>query len=79
MAAGKGSTGLMQATPGDMKSLRSSAERIALILDSENANAQRAAGNVEERLSSVGNMDPPLEMSVPIQISGVFGNQKIAE
>lgn len=31
-AAGSVSTGFTQATPGDMKSFRSSAERIALIL-----------------------------------------------
>jgi hypothetical protein len=31
-AAGSVSTGFIQATPGDMKSFRSSAERIALIL-----------------------------------------------
>jgi hypothetical protein len=32
LAAGSVSTGLMHATPGDMKSFRSSAERIALII-----------------------------------------------
>jgi hypothetical protein len=32
LAAGSVSTGLMHATPGDMKSFRSSAERIALMI-----------------------------------------------
>ena len=41
MAAGKVSTGLTHATPGEIKSFRSSAERIADIVTP--ANAQRAA------------------------------------
>lgn len=34
LPAGRVSTGLMHATPGDIKSFRSSADRIALILQS---------------------------------------------
>jgi hypothetical protein len=42
LAAGNVSTGLMHATPGDMKSFKSSAERIALMF-AFLANARRAA------------------------------------
>ena len=41
-AAGKVSTGLIHATPGEMKSFKSSAERIALMITSC-ASAGRAA------------------------------------
>jgi hypothetical protein len=44
-AAGRVSTGLMHATPGDMKSFRSSAERMALM--AAVVRAQRATGCVE--------------------------------
>lgn len=41
-AAGNVSTGLMHATPGDMKSFKSSAERMALMI-AASANARCAA------------------------------------
>jgi hypothetical protein len=39
LVAGRVSTGFIQATPGDMKSFRSSAERIALMVTVANTHA----------------------------------------
>lgn len=41
LVAGRVSTGLMQATPGEMKSLRSSAERIADIVEDVSGRKRR--------------------------------------
>lgn len=42
-AAGKVSTGFIHATPGDIKSFKSSAERIALMISMRGADAECAA------------------------------------